>query len=116
MSSKTTTTTASEARLDAANSMDLPSEHANKCTPATTGMMATSKTTLSAPKSSKMLRLLTRKSGCTLEELQTASGWQAHSVRGFLSGTVKKKLGYQIDLTVNSKGVRRYKAIKQNAV
>ena len=116
MSSKTNTTTASETRLDSASSLDLPTEHANKCTPATTGKTATSKTTSSAPKSSKMLSLLTRKSGCTLEELQTASGWQAHSVRGFLSGTVRKKLGFQIDSTVNSKGVRRYKAIKQNAV
>ena len=68
------------------------------------------------PKSAKMLGLLTRKSGCTLDDLQAASGWQAHSVRGFLSGTVRKKLGFKIESSVNSKGVRRYKAIKQDAV
>ena len=116
MSSKTNTTTASKTHLDTASSLALPTEHAKKCTPATTGKTATSTTTSSAPKSSRMLSLLTRKSGCTLDELQSASGWQAHSVRGFLSGTVRKKFGFQIDSTVNSKGARRYKAIKQDTV
>jgi hypothetical protein len=39
------------------------------------------------------LELLRRAEGACVEELQAATGWQAHSVRGFLSGTVKKKLG-----------------------
>ena len=37
--------------------------------------------------------LLSRQEGATIEELQAATGWQQHSVRGFLAGAVKKKLG-----------------------
>jgi Protein of unknown function (DUF3489) len=39
------------------------------------------------------LDLLSRTEGATIEELQAATGWQQHSVRGFLAGAVKKKLG-----------------------
>jgi len=44
-------------------------------------------------KSAEVLLLLGRKDGATLAELMAATGWQAHSVRGFLSGTVRKRLG-----------------------
>jgi hypothetical protein len=51
-----------------------------------------------APKTSKktaVLELLRRPNGVTLDELMAATGWQAHSVRGFLSGTVRKKMGLE---------------------
>jgi hypothetical protein len=40
--------------------------------------------------------LLSRREGATIEELQAATGWQQHSVRGFLAGAVKKKLGFTL--------------------
>jgi hypothetical protein len=48
----------------------------------------------SASKSDLVLRALKRKSGVSVDELCKLTGWQAHSVRGFLSGTVRKKLGH----------------------
>lgn len=43
-----------------------------------------------------VIDLLRRDDGASLPELVTATGWQAHSVRGVLSGTIKKKLGLPI--------------------
>jgi hypothetical protein len=39
------------------------------------------------------LSLLERTKGASIAEMQDAMGWQAHSVRGFLAGTVKKMPG-----------------------
>ena len=50
----------------------------------------------SRSKSDLVLRALRRKSGSSLDELCKLTGWQAHSVRGFLSGTVRKKLGHEV--------------------
>jgi hypothetical protein len=44
----------------------------------------------SAPKSVLVKKLLNRSKGATLAELQTATAWQPHSVRAFLSGIRKK--------------------------
>lgn len=48
-----------------------------------------------------LVELLGRKQGGTLGEAIEATGWQAHSVRGAISGTLKKRLG----LTVTSEVV-----------
>jgi hypothetical protein len=48
--------------------------------------------------------LLKRRKGASIQELQDATGWQAHSVRGFVSGTVKKTLG--LDVTSRQVGER----------
>lgn len=59
-------------------------------------------------KSAKIIGLLGGRTGATIEELVSATGWQQHSVRGFLSGTLKKKRG--LDVTSESiDGVRRYR-------
>ena len=44
-----------------------------------------------------MLDLLKRPGGASLKELMKATGWQPHSVRGFLSGTLKKKMGLKLE-------------------
>jgi hypothetical protein len=53
--------------------------------------------------------LLSRKEGATVEELQAATGWQQHSVRGFLAGAVKKKLGLTLLSEEPDVGPRRYR-------
>ncbi len=40
-----------------------------------------------------LIELLKRPKGATIEQMTTKTGWQAHSVRGAISGTLKKKLG-----------------------
>ena len=59
-------------------------------------------------KTATILDLLKRKDGATLKELMKVSGWQAHSVRGFLSGTVSKKLGLAVTSTKGEDGERTY--------
>ena len=60
-------------------------------------------------KHDQILSLLRRNQGASLKEMRRASGWQAHSVRGFLSGTVKKRLGLTLLSTKSKDGGRRYK-------
>ena len=62
------------------------------------------------PRGSKIetfIALMRRPDGATVAELQIASGWQPHSVRGVISGTIKKKLGYAVSVT-KADGARRY--------
>ncbi len=59
-------------------------------------------------KTAKVLDLLKRASGATAQELIKVTGWQPHSVRGFLSGTVGKKMGLTITSTKGEDGGRRY--------
>jgi len=59
-------------------------------------------------KAAKVLELLKRPDGTTLAELMKATGWQAHSLRGFLSGTVRKKMGLEVASTKTEDGERTY--------
>ena len=62
-------------------------------------------------KSAKILDLIGRAKGATLAEIQKATDWQAHSVRGFLS-TAAKKHGLKIESTKTEGGDRVYKIKK----
>jgi hypothetical protein len=62
-----------------------------------------------ATKTATCVALLSRAGGATLTELQKATGWQLHSVRGFLSGTLKKKLGLNLTSDKPDDGLRRYR-------
>jgi len=59
-------------------------------------------------KTAKILALLKRPGGATAKELMKATGWQPHSVRGFLSGTIGKKMGLVVRSTKGDSGERSY--------
>ena len=59
-------------------------------------------------KTAKVLGLLRRSGGASLKELMKATGWQADSVRGFLSGTLGKKMGLAVASTKAEGEERRY--------
>jgi hypothetical protein len=66
-------------------------------------------------KASQIIKLLSRTNGASLDELMKVSDWQQHSLRGFLSGTVKKKLGHQLSSQQDKNGVRRYRIERPHA-
>lgn len=59
-------------------------------------------------KGAAIVELLRRKQGATLTELTEATGWQSHSVRGFLSAQVGKKLGLKLQSSKREDGQRVY--------
>jgi Protein of unknown function (DUF3489) len=59
-------------------------------------------------KTEMVLNLLKRREGATLKELMAATKWQAHSVRGFISGTLGKKMGLKLESGKSADGERRY--------
>ena len=48
-------------------------------------------------KTALVISLLEKSKGASLAELMKATGWQAHSVRGFLSGTLRKKMELKVE-------------------
>jgi hypothetical protein len=60
-------------------------------------------------KHDRILSLLGRRKGATIPEMMQATNWQQHSVRGFLAGTVKKKLGLALVTSKAVGEVRRYR-------
>ena len=89
---------------------------ANKTAPKSTptlkassqGKAAKQKGVREGSKTETIVGLLKRPEGVTLNELMKAAGWQAHSVRGFLSGTVRKKLGLTVASAKGEDGERTY--------
>jgi hypothetical protein len=63
-------------------------------------------------KKSIVLDLLRRKGGATLAEIAKATDWQSHSIRGFISGTLGKKMGLTVESSKNPAGERTYKLAK----
>jgi hypothetical protein len=50
-------------------------------------------------KQAKMIEMLKRPKGATVEQIAAATGWQHHTIRGAISGALKKKLGLTIEAT-----------------
>lgn len=55
-----------------------------------------------------VVTLLKRPKGASIVELCKATGWQAHSIRGALSGAIKKKMALPL-VSEKTDGLRRYR-------
>ncbi len=62
-------------------------------------------------KQALLIDLLKRKKGATIEKIVEATGWQPHSVRGAISGTLKKRLGLMVTSEKPGDGPRRYRIV-----
>jgi len=63
-------------------------------------------------KQQTMIDLLSRSEGASIPELMEATGWQQHTVRGALSGTLKKRLGLELESIKTSGSDRTYRILK----
>jgi hypothetical protein len=59
-------------------------------------------------KTAVILEMLKRPGGATAKDLLKATSWQPHSLRGFLSGTVGKKMGLTVVSAKGEDGERSY--------
>ena len=59
-----------------------------------------------------ILDLLRRPKGATMAEIAKATDWQNHSIRGFISGNLTKKMGLKVESTKNEAGERTYRVAK----
>jgi hypothetical protein len=72
------------------------------------------KPAITVPKSEQIIGLLKRSNGASIAELSTTTGWQEHSVRGFMSGALKKKLHLEVTSTREGDKDRRYQIKAQS--
>jgi hypothetical protein len=66
-------------------------------------------TTREGSKKAIVLELIRRPDGASLKEIQDATEWQSHSVRGFISGSLGKKMGLIIESFKRADGERAYR-------
>jgi hypothetical protein len=79
-----------------------------KATPKKKAPRSARKEAREGSKTATVLELLKRPGGASAKELLKATGWQPHSLRGFLSGTVGKKMGLAVTSAKEEDGERHY--------
>jgi len=84
------------------------SPNRRKSRPALKSNLRLETTTRSGTKQARAIEMLRSKEGASLAALMEATGWQQHSVRGFLAGVVRKRLNLNLISEVDA-GVRTYR-------
>ncbi len=62
-------------------------------------------------KKAEVIDVMRRSQGATLAEVMDLTGWQAHTVRGFVSGTLIKKLGLKVESFRSNEKERTYRVV-----
>ena len=62
-------------------------------------------------KQARLILMLNATSGATLEQMMKLTGWQAHTVRGAISGVLRKRLGLNVVCDAADSEVRRYRIV-----
>lgn len=62
-------------------------------------------------KQSRLISLLNASTGATLEQMMNLTGWQAHTVRGAISGVLRKRLRLNVVCDAAGSEVRRYRIV-----
>ena len=104
--SKLTTLTRSRPAKTKRKSSRRPMPHG-----ATSGAHAKTRT---VTKHAQVLAMLQDRAGTTIAAIMAATSWQQHSVRGFLAGIVRKKLGLNL-VSESREGGRVYRIINDTA-
>ena|SRR4029077_19879981 len=65
-------------------------------------------------KHAQIVAMLQDQTGTTIAAIMAATGWQQHSVRGFLAGVVRKRLGLNL-ISERGKSGRIYRIINDKA-
>jgi hypothetical protein len=86
---------------------------AAKAKPSKTTKAAKKATKATPPRESSkkaiVLEMLRAKGGATMAAIAKETGWQNHTIRGFISGTLSKKMGLAIESTRSESGDRTYR-------
>ena len=67
----------------------------------------------STSKQQLLIDLLSSSQGASIPELIIATGWQAHSIRGVISGILRKRLKMTVMSEVDYLGARRYRIVNE---
>lgn len=62
-------------------------------------------------KQATLIAMLQRPSGATVNQVMQSTGWQAHTIRGAISGAIKKKLGINVVSEKSASGERAYRIV-----
>ena len=72
---------------------------------------ATSRTIRPGTKLAAIIDAMRHPGGATIAQIKACTGWQSHSVRGAISGMLRKKLGLNVVLAHNDSGERVYRVV-----
>ena len=94
---------------DAAAARDVPTEEPTPDTAIGVETAPKTRKPREGTKQAKLIEMLRAEGGATIDEIVAATGWQSHTVRGAMSGALKKKLGLMIESSKEDERGRVYR-------